>query len=104
MFHGPLEIMNETEVGHGWQFNAQFIEESGTLRKMTIGLNWADYDLLCPDGGTEPSLVAETVLRWLIANAQPQQLTNRIDASLARRIDPNADAQIRRLFIQRDQP
>ena len=104
MFHGPLEIMNETEAGHGWQFNAQFIEESGTLRKITIGLNWADYDLFCPDGGTEPSLVAETVLRWLIANAQPQQLTNRIDASLARRINADADAQIRRLFIQRDQP
>jgi len=66
-------------------------------------LNWADYDLLCPDGGTEPSLVAETVLRWLIANAKPEQLTNRLDASLARRIHPEADAQIRRLFIQRDQ-
>lgn len=103
MFHGPLEILNETEVGHGWQFKAQFIEASGTLRQLTIGLNWADYDLLCPDGGTEPSLVAETVLRWLIANAQAQQLTNRIDASLARRIDPKADAQIRRLFIARDQ-
>jgi len=47
--------------------------------------------------------VAETVLRWLIANAKPEQLTNRLDASLARRIHPEADAQIRRLFIQRDQ-
>lgn len=53
--------MNETEVGHGWQFVAQFIEAAGALRKLTFGLNWADYDLLCPDGGTEPSLVAETV-------------------------------------------
>jgi hypothetical protein len=104
MFHGPLEMMNETEVGHGWQFIAQCIEPSGTLRKITFGLNWADYDLLCPDGGTEPVLVAETVLRWLIANAKPEQLTNRLDASLARRIDAKADEQIRRLFIQRDQP
>ncbi len=104
MFHGPLEILNEAEVGNGWQFAAQFIEPGGTLRPITIGLNWADYDLLCPDGGTQPCLVAETVLRWLIANAPAHQLTNRTDASLARRLDPNADAQIRRLFIARDQP
>lgn len=102
MFHGPLELMNEIEAGSGWQFTAQFIEPGGELRKIIFGLHWADYDLLCPDGGTEPSLVAETVLRWMIAHAQPAQLTNRLDASLARRIDATADAQIRRLFIARD--
>ncbi|MCE9620529.1 MAG: hypothetical protein K8R92_11575 [Planctomycetes bacterium] len=104
MFHGPLELLNETEADHGWRFDAQFIEPGGTLRKITFTLSWADYDLFCPDGGTEPSLVAETVLRWMIGRGDSDQLSNRLDASLARRLDPDADAQIRSLFIPRDPP
>jgi hypothetical protein len=104
MFHGPLELINETEVGPNWRFDAQFIEPGGALRKIAFGLSWADYDLLCPDGGIEPSLVAETVLRWMIGRGEPGTLSNRLDASLARRMDPDADAQIRRMLIPRDPP
>ena len=78
----------------GWAFGAQLIDEQGTLHAMKLTLSWADYNLWSPDGADEPQRVAEAVLLYLASQSPEKGFPPSLDASLVRRMYPEADRQI----------
>lgn len=89
-----VEIISEQEHGKGWQFAVQVLDDHGTLRKHTLTLSWADYNLWSPDGADEPAKVAEAVMMFLLGKGSVAELGDKLDASVARRKHPDADSAI----------
>lgn len=93
-----IEIISETEGEGGWRFDAQALDATGGLHTFTLNLGWADYNLWSADGADPPSKVAEAVLRFLLSRNDPRELRSTFDASIARRLHDDADAEIPRLI------
>ena len=72
-----IEILSEEEISGGWAFGAQMLDANGELFKVTMTLNWSDYNLWSPDGGDEPSGVAEAVLMYLLSKQAAADLRPR---------------------------
>ncbi len=94
-----IEIISEQEHGKAWQFLVQVLDDEGNLRKHTVTLSWADYNLWSPDGGDEPVKVAEAVMLFLISRLGAAGIDAKIEASIARRKFPDADAAIPTLIL-----
>jgi hypothetical protein len=94
----PIEILTETEGERGWHFTAQVVRPDGSLHAIRMELAWADYDWWCPDGSIPPVGVIEAVLQWLMDHPGERPLPQRLDASLVRRMHPDADLAIRRML------
>ncbi len=93
-----IEILCEQEIAAGWTFKAQLIDEEGSLIAIELTLSWADYNLWSPNGADEPQLVAEAVLGYLASQSPEKGLPPSLDASLVRRMFPDADQQIPKLI------
>lgn len=83
--------MSEQERPGHWRFEVQVLDDAGALRKHTLTLAWADYNLWSTDGSDEPSRVADAVLNFLLSREGAAALPVKFDASLARRKFPDAD-------------
>jgi len=94
----PIEILTETEGERGWRFDAQVVHADGSLHRLRVDLAWADYDWWCPDGSVPPAAVVETVLQWMLAHPGDRPVPPRLDASMVRRMHPDADRDIRRML------
>lgn len=86
-----IEILSEEESPGRWRFEVQVLDNLGTLRRHFITLSWADYNLWSQDGADEPSLVLDAVLNFLLARVPAADLSERFDASFARRRFVEAD-------------
>ena len=93
-----IEIIREEERGGSWRFQSQWIDAGGSLRTCRLNLAWADYNLWSPDGTARPAAVAEAVLGFLLERLPEDEVPASLDASLARRLDREADVQIPRLI------
>jgi hypothetical protein len=91
-----VEITSEEETASGWQFSAQILHNNGDLQRCTLHLSWADYNLWSPNGADAPEKVAEAALRFLISRQPATELKQSFDASLLRRIAPDADESVSR--------
>ena len=96
-----FEIIREQEAAGGWMFDAHIVDASGGLHPRVMTLSWADYNLWSRDGGDPPVVVAEAVLGFLLQTAGLASLKPRFDASLARRISPEADETIPSRIVNR---
>ena len=91
-----FEITAEQERPNGWSYDVQVVAgDGGEMRRVTLGLSWADYNHWSPDGGDRAVAVAEAVLAFLLEHFGPETLPERFDASLARRRFRGADEAIR---------
>ena len=88
-----VEILSECETDHGWTFRTQVIDGEGALYRHDLHLSWADYNLWS-SGADAPQSVAAAVLGLLSNRLAPGTLRASFDASLARRLVPDADEQI----------
>jgi hypothetical protein len=95
-----FEIISETEVGPGWEFGCQVVDEEGSLRRHVVRLSWADYNLWSASGGDEPGHVASAVVAFLLARVPPDELRESFDASIARRMFREADEEIPKLITR----
>ena len=94
-----FEILSERENSSGWCFEAQLIcDEGGGLRRVTLLLAWADYNLWSVDGADRPTAVAEAALSYLISEVGADAIPDRFDASIIRRRFPDADREIPKLI------
>jgi hypothetical protein len=89
-----IEITDETERAGGWSFDAQVLDADGRLHHCTLHLSWADYNLWSPDGADAPARVAEAALAFFLSERSMNELKSSFDASLLRRIDPEADKKV----------
>ncbi len=88
-----VEIVTETERARGWEFQVQFIGQSGELVPLLLSLSWQDYDLYCPDGAVPPQTVAKAValVAWELWT---EGLPRKLDAAALRRRDHQADQRV----------
>jgi hypothetical protein len=89
-----IEIIREENHPQGWRFAAQWLDDAGTLHATRIDLAFADYDHWCPGGEIEPAHVATAVLRCLLNELGENAIRPRFDASIVRRMVPDADAKL----------
>lgn len=93
-----VEIISEQELQGAWRFGVQILDDRGSLRKHTISLSWADYNLWSPDGTDEPAIVLEAAVLFLLSRSPAHDLADKFDASIARRRFPDADDVIPRMI------
>ena len=86
-----IEIVKEQETQAGWSFEAQILDDAGSLHRHTLTISWADYNLWSRDGADRPVDVAEAVIRFLLQRMPAGELRRRIDAAIARRLYDDAD-------------
>jgi hypothetical protein len=86
-----VEIVSEDEGAAGWTFGAQVLDEAGGLRRHDVSLSWADYNHWSGSGQDEPARVATAVIHFLLARLPAGELRPAFDASIARRLFPEAD-------------
>ena len=86
-----IEITEEYDQAHGWLFEAQMLDEHGHLHHYQITLSYADYNLWSRDGSDPPERVAEAALHYLIEHMGIDDMKPSFDASIARRLEPEAD-------------
>jgi len=86
-----VEIITEQSSDTGWQFEAQLLDDAGSLHRRTVRLSWADYNLWSRDGADPPEHVAEAVLRFLLDRMPAGEMRERFDAAIARRLFDDAD-------------
>jgi hypothetical protein len=91
-----VEILSETDEASGWAFDVQVLDETGGLHRHRVTLAWADYNHWSEDGRDTPARVAEAVVEFLAERDGAAALRERLDASIARRLHPDADEAIRR--------
>lgn len=89
-----VELLGEREIPQAWEYDAQVLTGVGTVDRRVLRLSWADYQLWAPDGAMPPSRVAEAVLRFVARHPEAFQGIEVIDAAIARRKVPGADAAI----------
>jgi hypothetical protein len=92
-----VEIISEQEVPGAWRFAVQILDDRGSLRKHTISMSWADYNLWSPDGTDEPGKVLEAAVLFLVSRTPAHDLADKFDASIARRRFADADEVIPRM-------
>ncbi|MDA0295803.1 MAG: hypothetical protein O3A31_07450 [Planctomycetota bacterium] len=93
-----FELIDEIEDSTGCIWTIQALDSEGGLRKTRIRLGWADYGVWSPDGGISPERVAEAVVSFALRHAEFSPLPELLDAAMARRRVPDADAEIGRLI------
>ena len=93
-----FELIDEIEDSTGCIWTIQALDSEGGLRKTRIRLGWADYGVWSPDGGISPERVAEAVVSFALRHAEFSPLPESLDAAMARRRVPDADAEIGRLI------
>lgn len=94
-----VQIVSEQEDRGGWTYRVRVAgEDPAPAARCTLRLAWADYDLWSADGADPPSAVAAAVVEFLLSRLRRSELPQRLDASLARRRFPDADAEIPRLI------
>ena len=89
-----IEIIGGNQRPGGWTFEAQTLDDDGSMIRMHLLLSWADYNLWSPDGSDPPAHVAEAALRFMLDRLRPAELPAKFDLSLARRRLPHADREI----------
>ncbi len=89
-----IEIVSEHEGSVGWVFDAQVLDDEGSLRRHEIRLSWADYNLWSGAGADEPAEVADAVLRFMLSQTSAGELRASFDASIVRRLYAQADQAI----------
>jgi hypothetical protein len=87
-----VETASERELPAGWVFELRVVDADGGTRMVTLSLSWADYNLWSASGGDTPSAVAEAVVMFLGSRGGASSLRDKFDASLVRRLHPDADA------------
>jgi len=83
-------IVRERESTSGWAFTIR-VQYEGTARLHEATLSWADYNLWSPAGADTPSAVMQAAFQFLTARGHADDLPERFDASLARRLHADAD-------------
>ncbi len=89
-----IEILSEREAPAGWLFTIEVLGEEGSLSRFDVNLSWVDYNLWSASGADAPSQVAAAVIRFLLLRSENRDLKPSFDASIARRMYPEADTQI----------
>lgn len=102
-----FRVMEERETARGWSYRV-VVERETVSTEHEVTLSWVDHNHWC--GGTQaPSVTAERVLeslfdaigRGAICDGMRQlfggRLPTHFDLSLARRIVPSLDAEVRRV-------
>jgi hypothetical protein len=91
-----IEITSEAECDRGWTFRAQVRDATGGARSTTVTLSWADYNLWSPNGSDTPAEVARAALAFLLDQQPAAEISESFDASILRRLHPQADELIPR--------
>ena len=99
-----VEVVSETETGSGWNFEAQILDNEGTLWPFQVTLSWADYNLWSASGADEPNAVACAVLAFLASRMPAAEIRTAMDGSLARRLFDDADERIPGFIVGRSGP
>ena len=92
------EITSEREVGNGWTFSIQVLDDDGRLRRHELRLAWADYNLWSGSGADEPARVAVAVMQFLLTRRGADEIPASFDAAMARRWYRDADGHIPQLI------
>lgn len=89
-----VEIISEKEFGigdgaagirgRGWEFDCQILDDEGRLKRITLRLSWADYNVWSVDGSDEPSKVAEAALMFLLTKQPVSEWRESFDAGRVR--------------------
>ena len=86
-----VEIVGERETDRGWSFDAHVLDGDGAMSRHTVHVSWADYNHWSGSGQDEPARVATAVIHFLLARLPAGELRPAFDASIARRLFPEAD-------------
>ena len=98
-----VQIESEREEDGGWTFRLRLAAgAAGPPVRRTVRLAWADYDLWSADAADPPHAVAVAVVEFLLSRLSPSDLPASIEASVARRRFPDADAEIPKLIRSPD--
>jgi hypothetical protein len=93
-----FELIDEIEDPTGCTWTIQALDSEGSLQRTRVRLGWADYGVWSPDGGISPERVAEAVVAFALGHPEFSPLPRVLDAAMARRRIPDADAEIGRLI------
>jgi hypothetical protein len=93
-----FELIDENEDSTGCTWTIQALDSEGGLQRTRVRLGWADYGVWSPDGGIPPERVAEAVVAFAMGHPAFGPLPELLDAAMARRRIPDADAEIGRLI------
>jgi hypothetical protein len=89
-----VEIISEQECSGHWRFEVQVLDDQAILRRHTVTLAWADYNLWSQDGADEPARVVDAVMGFLLSRDRAGALPGKFDASMTRRRFADADTVI----------
>ncbi len=89
-----VSVEAEIEVAAGWEFRLSVGVDDRSIR---LHLSWADYEHWSM-GSIPPARVAEGVVRYIIDRRGEDALRERFDASLVRRLVPQADEELPRML------
>jgi hypothetical protein len=93
-----VELLAERDIPTAWEYDAQILTGAAIVERKVLRLSWADYQMWSPDGAIAPSRVAEAVLRFIALHAEAFAMMEVVDAAVARRKVPGADAAIAALL------
>lgn len=95
----PIQIIREEESpAGGWLFHAQVLDADGEVQKYQVRLSWADYNLWSASGADAPAQVAEAVIAYMLTIRSAGELPESFDASLTRRLSPDADEHLPKMI------
>ena len=93
-----IQSLTEQEEALGWCFLVK-LESGDLLREIEVHLSWADYNLWSQTGADMPWLVARAALVFVLRFMTVEELPKRLDASIVRRLNRSADAQVPDLIV-----
>ena len=84
-----INVITESEVDRGWRFECTASDD----RRVTLTLQWVEYNHWCPVGNQPPSEVACAVLAFL--EQAGVDIPDAFDAGRVRHLHADADSAIR---------
>ncbi len=89
-----ITLGSETETDAGWVYGARIAWPEGVETEHTATLSWSDHDHIS-GGSVPPSQVAEAMLAVLVRELDSEQIPEKLDLSIMRRVVGDLDERVR---------